>query len=120
MAFATFFIFLFWVLAAPPTWLATLLLMTAGFFIYGPQALIGIAAANLATKRAAATAGGFTGLFGYASTVVSGWGLGYLAGHLGWNYAIGALIGIGIVGTLTFLLAWKARADGYEPINQTK
>ena len=32
------------------------LLAAAGFFIYGPQALIGITAANLATKRAAATA----------------------------------------------------------------
>ncbi len=113
MALATFFIFLFWFLVAPPTWVATLILMAAGFCIYGPQALIGIAAANLATKRAAATAVGFTGLFGYASTVVSGWGLGYLAGHLGWNYAFGALIVIGITGTFTFLLAWPAKADGY-------
>jgi phosphoglycerate transporter family protein len=113
MAFATFFIFLFWILETPPTWIATLILMAAGFFIYGPQALVGIAAANLATKRAAATAVGFTGLFGYASTLVSGWGLGYLAGHLGWNYAIGVLIGIGITGTLTFLLAWHAKANGY-------
>ncbi|MFR1290299.1 MAG: MFS transporter [Alistipes finegoldii] len=44
---------------------AIAILMAAGFFIYGPQALVGIAAANIATKRAAATAGGFCGLFGY-------------------------------------------------------
>jgi OPA family glycerol-3-phosphate transporter-like MFS transporter/OPA family sugar phosphate sensor protein UhpC-like MFS transporter len=88
--------------------------MAAGFFIYGPQALVGIAAANIATKRAAATAVGFTGLFGYASTVVSGWGLGYLAGNFGWSYAMGALIGIGITGTLVLVLAWRAKADGYE------
>lgn len=113
MLLATFFIFLFRVWAAPPTWIATLILMAAGFSIYGPQALVGIAAANLATKKAAATAVGFTGLFGYASTVVSGWGLGYLAGHLGWNYAIGTLIGIGIAGTLVLVLAWPARAHGY-------
>jgi sugar phosphate permease len=32
--------------------------------------------AALATEKAAATAIGLTGLFGYLSTVVSGWGLG--------------------------------------------
>jgi sugar phosphate permease len=113
MAFATFFIFLFWRLPSPPLWVAALILMAAGFFIYGPQALVGIAAANMATKRAAATAVGFTGLFGYASTLGSGWGLGYLAEHLGWNYAFGALIAIGITGTTAFFLAWPARAHGY-------
>ncbi len=113
MALATFFIFLFWRLPSPPMWIATLILMAAGFFIYGPQALVGIAAANLATKRAAATAIGFTGLFGYASTTVSGWVLGYLAENIGWNYAFGALIVIGITGTTVFLLAWPARAHGY-------
>ncbi|MEZ7948611.1 MAG: MFS transporter, partial [Macellibacteroides fermentans] len=100
-------------LDTPPMWLASLLLMAAGFFIYGPQALVGIAAANMATKRAAATAGGFTGLFGYASTLVSGWGLGYLATNYGWSLAISVLIGIGITGTLVFMLAWNAKADGY-------
>lgn len=114
MLLATFFIFLFWLLVAPPTWLATIVLMAAGFCIYGPQALVGIAAANLATKRAAATAVGFTGLFGYASTVISGWGLGYLAENLGWSYAMGALVGIGITGTLVLLMAWNSKADGYE------
>lgn len=113
MGFATLFIFLFWLLDTPPMWLASLLLMAAGFFIYGPQALVGIAAANMATKRAAATAGGFTGLFGYASTLVSGWGLGYLATNYGWSLAISVLIGIGITGTLVFMLAWNAKADGY-------
>ena len=113
MGFATLFIFLFWLLDTPPMWLASLLLMAAGFFIYGPQALVGIAAANMATKRAAATAGGFTGLFGYASTLVSGWGLGYLATTYGWDLAISVLIGIGITGTLVFMLAWNAKADGY-------
>lgn len=113
MGFATLFIFLFWLLDTPPMWLASLLLMAAGFFIYGPQALVGIAAANMATKLAAATAGGFTGLFGYASTLVSGWGLGYLATNYGWSLAISVLIGIGITGTLVFMLAWNAKADGY-------
>ncbi|WP_455586988.1 MFS transporter [Bacteroides sp.] len=113
MAFATLFIALFWGVSHPPMWLATLLLGLAGFCIYGPQALVGIAAANIATKKAAATAVGFTGLFGYASTLLSGWGLGLLAQSLGWNYAIGVLIFVAITGTGIFLFAWSAKANGY-------
>ena len=87
----------------------------AGFCIYGPQALIGIAAANQATKKAAATANGLTGLFGYASTLVSGVGLGFVAQHYGWNWAYVGILGMAVVGMLVFLLMWGAKADGYEP-----
>jgi phosphoglycerate transporter family protein len=111
---ATLFIGIFWQVEHPSTLLITVLLMFIGFFIYGPQALIGIAAANLATRRAAATAGGFTGLFGYASTVLSGWGMGYLAHHYGWDHTFGILFGLGVVGVIVFLLGWKSRAHGYE------
>lgn len=103
---------LFWLGASTPA-AATALLAAAGFFIYGPQALIGITAANLATKRAAATAAGFTGLFGYASTIFSGWGLGLLVEKAGWHTAFGALLGIGALGTFMFILAWRAPAHGY-------
>jgi OPA family glycerol-3-phosphate transporter-like MFS transporter/OPA family sugar phosphate sensor protein UhpC-like MFS transporter len=103
---------LFWQIGSTPA-RATVLLAVAGFFIYGPQALIGITAANLATKRAAATAAGFTGLFGYASTLVSGWGLGLLVQSEGWHVAFGALLGIGAIGTFMFILAWPAKAHGY-------
>jgi OPA family glycerol-3-phosphate transporter-like MFS transporter/OPA family sugar phosphate sensor protein UhpC-like MFS transporter len=105
-------LFVFWKVHTPLA--ATVSLGAAGFFIYGPQALIGIIAANLATKRAAATAAGFTGLFGYASTLVSGWGLGKLVQSSGWDVAFGALLGIGAIGTFMFILAWPAKAHGYE------
>jgi OPA family glycerol-3-phosphate transporter-like MFS transporter/OPA family sugar phosphate sensor protein UhpC-like MFS transporter len=104
---------LFWEFGSTPL-LATGLLAAAGFFIYGPQALIGITAANLATKRAAATAAGFTGLFSYASTPITGWGLGWLADHAGWHAAFGALLVFGAVGILMFVLAWRAPAHGYQ------
>jgi OPA family glycerol-3-phosphate transporter-like MFS transporter/OPA family sugar phosphate sensor protein UhpC-like MFS transporter len=97
-----------------PLILANVILMASGFFIYGPQALVGIAAANIATKRAAATAGGFCGLFGYGSTIVSGWGIGLLVEKMGWSIAINALIAIAIISALVFTLAWKAKAHGYE------
>ena len=55
-----------------------------------------------------------TGLFGYASTVVSGVGLGFVAQHYGWNWAYVGIIGVAIVGMLVFLMMWGARADGYD------
>ncbi|MEF2793434.1 MAG: MFS transporter, partial [Alistipes dispar] len=88
-------------------------LCAAGFCIYGPQALIGIAAANQATKRAAATANGLTGLFGYASTLVSGVGLGYVAQHYGWSWAYVGILAMAVAGMAVFLLMWGAKADGY-------
>lgn len=92
---------------------AILLLMAAGFFIYGPQALVGIAAANIATKKAAATAGGFCGLFGYGSTVVSGWGLGILVQYTGWGFSLKVLAAAAILGMIIFAAAWKSAPNGY-------
>ena len=97
-----------------PLYVAILILMAAGFFIYGPQALVGVIAANVATKRAAATAGGFCGLFGYGSTIVSGWGLGMLVQYTGWSIALNALVVTAIIGTAVFFLAWNAKPHGYD------
>jgi phosphoglycerate transporter family protein len=111
---ATGAMYLFW-RSSSSLGMSAILLGGAGFFIYGPQALIGITAANLATRRAAATAAGFTGLFGYASTIVSGWGLGKLVELHGWETALGALLGVGLAGAAMFLLAWRAKPHGYAP-----
>ena len=105
---------LFWKASGDSKILATLFLCSAGFFIYGPQALVGIAAANLATKRAAATASGFTGYFGYLSTALSGVGLGALAQHYGWNAVFKALLAVAAIGAFLFALGWKAHAHGYK------
>ena len=52
----------------------------AGFFIYGPQALIGIGSANQATiSEAAATANGLAGIFGYVGSFLSAIGVGIIA-----------------------------------------
>ncbi len=94
-------------------WLNTWLLMCSGFFVYTPQALVGVMAANLATKRAAATAVGLTSIFGYASTVLSGWGIGWLVEHHGWGPAFSCLIGVALIGAFLFALALPAKANGY-------
>jgi len=114
MAMAGVALFAFWKLPLHSELLTTALLGAAGFFIYGPQCLLAVAAANLATKRAAATAIGLTSIFGYASTVLSGWGLGALVDRYDWNAGFKGLIIAAAIGTLLFVLAWPAKADGYE------
>ena len=100
-----------------PDWALIGVLAMAGFFIYGPQALIGIAASNQATKKAAATANGLVGIFGYLSTAVSGFGIGWLADHYGWNYVFIGVIAMAIVGILIFMSLWGVSRDGYEKAN---
>jgi len=87
----------------------------AGFCIYGPQAMTGLTAVNLATKRFAGTVIGFTSLFSYASVLFSGWGMGYLAEKTaGWSAPFGAVICAAVAGALLFLLLWKTKPDGYD------
>ncbi len=108
MAICTLAVFLFWRLPDESTLFYAILLCVTGFFIYGPQALVGIIVANLVTKKAAATAIGLTGFFGYLSTVLSGWGIGYIVTHRGWDTAFLTFIGTGIAATLFFALTWNA------------
>ena len=114
MLLAALFAAGFWCLpdGASGMW-ATLLLMGTGFFIYGPQGLTGIIAANQATKEAAAMANGFTGIMGYASTIVSGLGIAFIKEQFGWDAALAAIACFALVGMALFLLAWNAPADGY-------
>ena len=83
-----------------PLIVAVAILMAAGFFIYGPQALIGVIASNHATKKAAST--------------VSGWGLGMLVQYTDWSIALYTLVGMALVGTAIFAAAWKAKPNGYD------
>ena len=56
-----------------------------GFFIFGPQMLIGLACAELAHKKAAATANGFAGCFGYLGAAAAGGPLGAVTKIWGWE-----------------------------------
>jgi OPA family glycerol-3-phosphate transporter-like MFS transporter/OPA family sugar phosphate sensor protein UhpC-like MFS transporter len=98
----------FWKLPLSSTWLSAALLCGVGFFIYGPQCLVGVVAANAATRRAAATAIGVTGLFGYLSGVLSGWGLGRMADAGGWDPVFGTLAVSAAIATVLFAMLWNA------------
>ena len=111
---ATLSFFLFWKSPEGAPWLSALFICLSSFFIYGPQALLGTAASQQATKYACATANGILGIFGYASTAISGVTFGYLADNYGWDSVFLVAVIIGLVGAAVVALMWKAPADGYE------
>ena len=76
-----------------------------GFLIYGPVMLIGLHALELAPKKAAGTAAGFTGLFGYLGGTVSASAvIGWAAQHYGWDGGFYVMIGGGILAVLLLFI----------------
>ena len=55
-----------------------------GFFIFGPQMLVGLAAAEFVDKKAACTANGFAGTFAYVGAVLAGYPLGIILDIWSW------------------------------------
>ena len=84
-----------------------IVLALAGFLIYGPQALLGVTAANIATKKAASSAVGLIGLMSYLSTIVTGVGFGFLADKFGgWGWIFITMGGLAVVGTVLIAALW--------------
>ncbi|MBX7209688.1 MAG: phosphoglycerate transporter protein PgtP [Verrucomicrobiaceae bacterium] len=95
-----------------PLWIDISALITIGFFIYGPIMLIGLQALDMVPKKAAGTAAGFTGFFGYVfGTAVSGAGVGWLADHWGWNGVIIAMLVCAVMTMLFSALTLGHRAE---------
>ena len=63
-------------------------LIAIGFLIYGPVMLIGVQALDLAPKKAAGTAAGLTGFFGYffGTAILANIAMGSIVQHLGWDW----------------------------------
>ncbi|MDR1784195.1 MAG: MFS transporter [Endomicrobium sp.] len=114
MTIASFFMFLFWRTIAAPAWISLMCLICSGFCIYGTQSLILSAASNIATKRASAAANGLVGIWGYASTVVTGWLFGLLTDIYGWQVSFKYVMATGFIGAIVLIFAWRAKATGYD------
>jgi phosphoglycerate transporter family protein len=78
-----------------------------GFLIYGPQFLVGVFVTDLASSKAAATAIGVTGVFGYAGAALSGVGTGYFVDRYGWAGGFGFWIGAALIGAAVGIPLWR-------------
>jgi OPA family glycerol-3-phosphate transporter-like MFS transporter len=76
----------YWLNGNGPLWIDYAALIAIGFLIYGPIMIIGLHSLDLVPKKAAGTAAGFTGFFGYAfGSAISGSGVGWIADRFGWG-----------------------------------
>jgi len=76
----------YWLNGTGPLWIDYAALIAIGFLIYGPIMIIGLHSLDLVPKKAAGTAAGFTGFFGYVfGSAISGTGVGWIADHWGWG-----------------------------------
>jgi OPA family glycerol-3-phosphate transporter-like MFS transporter len=79
-----------------------------GFLIYGPVMLIGVSAVDLAPKKAAGTAAGFTGFFGYVfGAVIAELGLGRIVDRWGWDGGFILLLGACVIAAALFAATWR-------------
>jgi OPA family glycerol-3-phosphate transporter-like MFS transporter len=69
-------------------------LIAIGFLIYGPVMLIGVQALDLAPKKAAGTAAGLTGFFGYflGTAILANIVMGHVVDSLGWDWGFMILL----------------------------
>lgn len=79
-------VIVYWLNRNGPLWIDMTALVAIGFFVYGPIMIIGLHALDLVPKKAAGTAAGFTGFFGYVfGSAIAGTGVGWIADKWEWR-----------------------------------
>jgi OPA family glycerol-3-phosphate transporter-like MFS transporter len=83
-------------------------LVAIGFLIYGPVMLIGVQALDLVPKKAAGTAAGLTGLFGYlGGALFANIAIGFIVDHLGWDASFMFIMSACAISILFTTFTWK-------------
>ncbi len=83
--------------------LAVLLSTGVGFFIFGPQMMIGVTAAELSHRESAGVSTGFVGLFGYLGAALSGYPIGCIIKCYGWQGFLITLVACAVLSTLLLM-----------------
>ncbi len=92
-----------WFVPSSSLVLISIFMFSIGFLVFGPQMLIGMAAAEITEKEAAGTATGFTGLFAYSGAAAAGWPVGKITQDFGWS-GFFIILSICALITVAFLL----------------
>ena len=94
MALTLIAVVVYWLNMTGPLWIDYAALIAIGFLIYGPIMIIGLHSLDLVPKKAAGTAAGFTGFFGYVfGSAIAGTGVGWIADHWGWGGVFTTMVG---------------------------
>ncbi|AKQ46556.1 sn-glycerol-3-phosphate transporter [Rufibacter radiotolerans] len=83
-------------------------LVAIGFLIYGPVMLIGVQALDLVPKKAAGTAAGLTGLFGYlGGALFANIAMGFIVDKWGWDGGFIMLVAACLLSIAFTALTWQ-------------
>ncbi|MGY8658101.1 MAG: glycerol-3-phosphate transporter [Verrucomicrobiales bacterium] len=109
MALTLICVLIYWLNPPGNPQLDIAMLIAIGFFVYGPVMLIGLFALDLVPKKAAGTAAGFTGLFGYVGGAVSAnIVIGYAIDRAGWNAGFIIISGACLISIILVSMTIKA------------
>lgn len=108
MLLVTVAVLVYWLNPYDSIWVYNTCLIAIGFLIYGPVMLIGLLALDLVPKKAAGTAAGLTGLFGYLfGSVLGDAGIGYAVDWFGWRGGFIVLVASCILSIVFLALTWN-------------
>ncbi|TDO05526.1 glycerol-3-phosphate transporter [Sunxiuqinia elliptica] len=83
-------------------------LIAIGFLIYGPVMLIGVQALDLVPKKAAGTAAGLTGLFGYlGGALFANIAIGFIVDYWGWDAAFILMLSACVISIVFTAFTWN-------------
>jgi OPA family glycerol-3-phosphate transporter-like MFS transporter len=89
-------------------WIDNAALVAIGFLIYGPVMLIGVQALDLVPKKAAGTAAGLTGLFGYmGGALFANIAIGLVVDKWGWDGGFEVIVAACVLSIFFTALTWN-------------
>jgi OPA family sugar phosphate sensor protein UhpC-like MFS transporter len=101
----------FWLIPQGYIWVDSIVMFCIGFTIFGPQMMIGLAAAELSHKKAAASSTGFVGFFAYIGAAFAGYPLGTITQDWGWEGFYWALLTCCVISAILLVPLWSITAS---------
>jgi OPA family glycerol-3-phosphate transporter-like MFS transporter len=93
-------------------------LICIGFLIYGPVMLIGVHALDLVPKKAAGTAAGLTGLFGYmGGALFANIAMGAVVDTWGWDGGFIVLLAACVAAIILIGISWIQERNGHNGLH---
>lgn len=116
MALTLVAVVVYWLNLHGPLWIDYVALFAIGFLVYGPIMMIGLHSLDLVPKKAAGTAAGLTGLFGYVfGSAIAGTGVGWIADRWDWNGVFITMVACCLLTIFFMSLTLGHRSHGDDP-----
>lgn len=117
MVFVTISVFMYW--TSQSIVANSIALVCIGFLIYGPVMLIGVHALDLVPKKAAGTAAGLTGLFGYmGGALFANIAMGAVVDAWGWTGGFVVLLGACVASIILIGISWIQEKNGHNGLHE--